>query len=262
MTDFYDLDLDAIENDDADSERPMKLDEGETVLRILPPWRKGALYYKKYKMHFGLPELRNFGLQVDNWAAEPCLSSRSVVVDDTVIEEENQPCPLCALANKAWTVGNREHNEELLSLSKKIRAKRQYISNVVDLGDNELRVQKYAYGQKIHESLKLIFRKKKNITHPETGRAICISKKQGPQWPEYQVQAEDAEDFTDKWEQVKNSLVNLDNYPKYSSAKEIEERLTGVSFSHAVEFTRTQEPEEDDLPSDTGSESLDELLSS
>jgi len=235
MSDFNEMNLDDIEKSDESANRPLKLDDGDSVLRIMPPHRKGALYFKKYRMHFGIVDLREFGLRTDGWFAEPCLAERVVVDDDTEKTLTGQPCPLCEIANKAYQVGSRTKDESVLAIAKKVRAKTQYVSNVINMDDVGSGVQRYVFGKKINDAVKGIFRRKGNITNPHEGRAVCISKTIVGDWPEYAVSAEDASDLGDVWDTAKENLHNLDEYPIYSNYADLDKKVEGVSFDLEVQ---------------------------
>lgn len=227
--DFFDLDIDSIGAESKGIENVLRLKPGENVVRIMPPWRAGGTFYKPYYMHFNINELKNYGLEVDGWFREPCISER-VVVDDNTSRVVVDTCPICRIANKALAISKQTGDIGLAELSKSIRKKQQYMMNVVDINNLDGGVQVLEYGKKIQDALRVIFQKKGNITNPKTGRKISISRKEipGQKWFDYSVMMDDAEDFSAVWEKVHNSLKNLDEFPVYSTKETLETKLSGV----------------------------------
>lgn len=225
---FNDFNVSDIGKETAGLEHRLVLEKGDSSLRILPPWRKGAVFYKTYLMHFQLGDLKLFGLEMDNWNAEPCISERTIV-DDTNVRTVKESCPICRLANKAWGIGQRDKDETLVELAKHIRGKRQYVCNVLDMKDPK-EVKTFVYGKKINDALKTIFQLKGNITNPVTGRNVIISKQEvpGQKWPNYAVMVDDVLDISTIWSNISSGLHNLDDLPVYSNYDEINSRLIPV----------------------------------
>lgn len=226
---FFDLDVNGIGAESQNLDNVLRLKPGENSVRIMPPWRAGAQFYKPYFMHFNVNELKNYGLEVDGWFREPCISERLVVDGDTsrILVDT---CPICRITNKALALSKQTGDVGLAELSRSIRKKQQYMMNVVDINNIDAGVQVLEYGKKIQDALKVIFQKKGNITNPKTGRNVSISRKEipGQKWFDYSVMMDDASDFTAIWDKVHNTLQNLDNYPVYSSKETLETKLAGV----------------------------------
>ena len=229
MAEFFDLDIDSIGAENSNLDNVFKLKPGESVVRLMPPWRKGGTFYKPYFMHFNVNELKNYGLEVDGWFREACISER-VVVDDTTTRTVIDTCPICRLANKALALSKQTGDVSLAELSKQIRKKQQYMANIVDVNNIDAGVQVLEYGKKIQDALRIIFQKKNNITHPVTGRNVSITRKEipGQRWFDYSVMIDDVSDFSKHWDKVHGSLKNLDNYPVYSTKETLETKLAGV----------------------------------
>lgn len=267
MVDFHDLDVSKIGAEEINvSDLLLKFDLGDTNIRILPPWRAGAQYYKPYKMHFSLNELRSFGLETDGWFAEPCLSERETF-DGESWQTTKGRCPLCALANEAWRIGTKENDQDMIGLSKRIRAKRQYASNVVDLKELDKGVRVMVYGKKIFDGTKAIFVRRGNITHPVKGYNIFVTKSEipGQKWCDYTVTQDEQVDFTEEWSGLKDHMQNLDDFPNYSTYEEIQNNLKSVSFggvSKAADSKSDRVPEGYSSPKTTDVDSLlDDVLS-
>ena len=199
----------------------LTLAEGDTLLRIMPPWAKDRKYYKAYKMHFSLNELVNYGLEVDGWFNSPCLADSAI-----------GKCPLCALANRAKALGTRNNDLGLLALSKAIRAKQQYIANVVNMNKPEEGVKLLPFGQKVYEGLQNVFARKGNITHPITGRNIVITKREipGQRWFDYSVSPDDVDDISENWDFFKGQLQDLDAYPKLPDYDSVASKVASIEL--------------------------------
>ncbi len=198
----------------------LTLAEGDTLLRIMPPWARDRKYYKAYKMHFALNELINYGLEVDGWFNSPCLA------------DAQGKCPLCALANRAKAIGTRNNDPQLLALSKSIRAKQQYIANVVNMNKPTEGVKLLPFGQKVYEGLQNVFARKGNITHPITGRNIVITKREipGQRWFDYSVSPDDVADISENWDSFKGQLQDLDSYPKLPDYEEVANKVASIEL--------------------------------
>jgi hypothetical protein len=259
MADFYDIDVSSIGAEERTvNEKLLRFELGDTNIRILPPWREGAQFYKPYKMHFALNELKNYGLEVDGWFAEPCLSEVSVF-DGQHWNTQSGRCPLCALANEAWRIGAKDNSPDLTNLSKRIRAKRQYASNVVNLSEMEKGVQVMVYGKKIFDGAKALFVRRGNITHPVKGYNIFVTKSeiQGQKWCDYTVTQDEQTDFTGPWEELAPQLHNLDEFPEYSKYDDIKERIETIKLSHEPVSKVHNVPEGYSSPNN---DTVDELL--
>lgn len=226
---FYDFDLKKIGTEQGNKENRLTLGTGSTTVRILPPWRKGATYYKVYKMHFNLGALAQYGIEVNNWFAEPCLSER-FEVDDSTSRVVHAPCPLCKLANTLVGIGTRQEDENLVALGKSIKSKVQNVSNAVNMDNVSDGVKLFVYGKKIQDALISIFSKRGNITHPVTGRSVTITKKDIPnqKWSDYSVMPDDPTSIEDIWPTVVKLRHNLDEYPVYGTYEDISKRIQPV----------------------------------
>lgn len=226
---FYEFDTKKIGAESGNRDDRLVLGTGTTTLRILPPWRQGAMYYKVYKMHFNLGALAQYGIEVNNWFAEPCLAER-YVVDDSTSRVVYGPCPLCKLSNTIIGAGTRNQDDELVALGKSIRAKVQNVANAVNMDNKADGVKLFVFGKKIQDTLKAIFSKRGNITHPITGRNITITKKDIPnqKWSDYTVMPDDPSSIEDIWPTVVKLRHNLDEYPQYSTYEDLSARVQPV----------------------------------
>lgn len=253
--DFVDITDEQIKNDVRGSSgggNLLSLSEGDTLLRIMPPWAAGKRYYRAYKMHFGLPELVNYGLEVDGWFNSPCLA------------DATGKCPLCALANKAKALGTRNADPTLLNLSKSIRAKQQYIANVVDMNNIPGGVVGLPFGKKVFDDLQSLFGRKGNLTHPITGFNLVITKRKIPnqQWFDYSVSLDEKSDISANWDAFKTQLHDLDDYPKLPSYEDISNKLEGIELIAPNTIMTTKSEPSGYVPSSVSprSSELDDLL--
>lgn len=255
--DFVDITDEEIKNDARGSNggsNLLSLSEGDTLLRIMPPWAAGKRYYRAYKMHFGLPELVNYGLEVDGWFNSPCLA------------DATGKCPICALANKAKALGTRNADPVLLNLSKTIRAKQQYVANVVDMNNIGEGVMILPFGKKIFEDLQALFARKGNVTHPITGFNLVVTKREIPnqRWFDYSVSLDEKVDISDQWDNFKGQLHDLDAFPKLPSYEEVSNKIESVELIAPGTVLTTKVRDDGYTPSvrTPSSTELDDLLDS
>ena len=215
MAKFNDFDVNKL---DTSVGKFMKLEAGDTVLRVMPPWAEGEMYFHQFQVHFGLNMLQEHGL-VHEWFAETCSM------------DEKGYCPLCELAVKAKAVGAKTSNDKLLDLSSRIRAKRQYLINTVDLANPE-EVKVLQFGAKVSDGLRALFTRKGNITNPETGFNVVVSKNKvpGQQWFDYSVSLDEKCDSSAEWEGWSTQLHDLSDVPKTSDPAIVAQKLEGVEF--------------------------------
>ena len=241
MTDFFDMDLDRLDDEDNKYAKYLKLEDGETTLRLMPPWANGELYYKKFKVHFNIGELVAYGLDSDI----PAMSCLKDVTGDK--------CPVCVVVAKARSLAKRTKNPMMDDLARKLSAKAQYITNVAVVDQNgvaEDEVKIYKFGMKIEQQIRSIFARKKNITHPETGRDIIVSKTVVGGFPNYTVQCDDVCDRSDQWSRAwANNLNDLSTATEYLDL----DNVTDL-FSHV-------ELDEINSPISTGKDALTDLAS-
>jgi len=219
--DFNDLDISAIEEAEEKKTSFFKPEAGDNLLRIMPPWEKGALYYQGFKVHFNLDILQNYGLEVD-WFAETCLA------------ETTGSCPICALSIKAKTTGARYMDDVLMEVSKKLRAKQQFISNVVNMEEPEAGVRVMQYGKQVRDALSSLFQRKGNITHPVDGYNIVVSKNKlsaNAEFFTYSVSLDEKEDVSGRWEAWSDQLADLSVIPNYAKLEVIADRCQYVDFT-------------------------------
>jgi len=218
--DFFDISDEQIKNDGKSSGDLMTLPPGDTLIRLMPPWNKGRMYYKSYKMHFSLGNLVNYGLEVDGWFNSPCLA------------DVEGKCPICALANKAKALGTRNSDPNLLQLSRDIRAKQQYIANVVDMQHPERGVQRLTFGAKVYNDLQAHFTRKGNITHPVTGFNLIVTKREIPnqKWFDYSVSLDERVDISKDWDTLKGQLYDLDLHPNYPDPALVAKKIEAVEL--------------------------------
>jgi hypothetical protein len=255
MADFFEPDLESIGEEDKSFDFWKPQDNKDNVIRILPPWEKGKQFYKPYKMHFGLDALKEYGLEIDGWFAEPCLAL------------ETDKCPLCAKINEAFVLGTRQEDIKLNELYRKLRAKRQWVSNILDMKEAEKGPQVYPYGQKVFDRLRQLFAKWKNITHIETGRNITIIKTYNGQWPEYTVDIDEVDDITEHWDKFHDKLNNLSDFPLLAEYSALQRKVEDVDFEPIKArakptVTKTKTEEEDfDISLEDDNDGIEEFLS-
>jgi hypothetical protein len=222
---FNDLDVEKIEQAEEGRAQFFKPEAGDNLIRIMPPWEKGELYYKGFKVHFNVDILQNYGLEID-WFAETCLA------------ETTGSCPICALSIKAKALGTRYADEDLIEVSKKLRAKQQFISNVVNMEDSSRSVKVMQYGKQVRDALSSLFQRKGNITHPVTGYNIVVSKNKlsaNAEFYTYSVSLDEKEDVTGDWDNWSKQLTDLTAVPNYSDLETIANQLQYVDLSPVVE---------------------------
>jgi hypothetical protein len=232
----------------------LSLQEGDTLLRVMPPWAVGKRYYRAYKMHFALPDLVHYGLEVDAWFNSPCLS------------EALGKCPLCALANKAKALGTRNADTGLLNLSKSIRAKQQYIANVVDMNNIEQGVVVLPFGKKIFDDLQGLFARKGNLTHPLTGFNLVVTKRKIPNqtWFDYSVSLDEKSDISSHWDTFKSQLHDLDTFPTLPEYEDVSNKVESIELiaPNTVMTARVQDDGYTPSSRNARSEELDDILAS
>ena len=231
----------------------LNLAEGTSLIRIMPPWAAGETYVKEVKIHYGLADLVNYGLEVDQWFSEPCLA-------------DTGRCPICALSNKIKSVGTRTEDKDLLDLHKTIRAKNQYIVSAVNMEDVSEGVRLLRYGKQVNDAIRTLFQRKGNLTHPETGYNLLITKDPipGQSWFKYSVSLDDKCSIMEHWASFKGQLNNLNEAIPINDYDAIQGKLDSVEVT-PIAGVRAGEslPSALELPdpAPTDNEKLEELFS-
>jgi len=238
---FNDLDITKIEEAEDKRTNFLKMEPGENIVRIMPPWAKGELYYRQFKVHFNINVLQNYGLEMD-WFAEACLT------------DSTGSCPLCALAIKSRAAGTRETDSDLLDVSKKLRAKKQFVSNAVNMEDKGAGVQVFQYGKQVRDAVSAIFQRKGNITHPVNGYNLVISKNKLSATAEfytYSVSIDETEDVSKNWDVWSGQLTDLTTIPTLSDLETVAAKCEHIDFSpiSAPKSSKESKAEEEDVDS-------------
>lgn len=111
----------------------LKLPEGKTKLRILPPADGEGDFWKEATLHYGFQE-DNKGIAIT------CLESAL-----------GKPCPVCKLVNRMKESGQKE----IKKVGDKLQPKEQYLMNVVDRSDGRIKIWSCS-GKKLKEILSLV----------------------------------------------------------------------------------------------------------
>lgn len=265
MAEFFDITEDDIKTKLNASEKFLKLENGDQVLRIMPPWKKGALFSKSFFVHFSLGRLTKYGLEAE-WNAEACLDDGAGGV-----------CPICALSVRARSAGERlltsagteDEGQELIDLANKIRRKTQFVMNVVDITNDPNSVRVLQCGKKLHDQIKAFFTRKGNISHPEKGYDIVVTKSEVGGFPNYSASLDDRIDRLNLWNDSWSSqLHDLDTLPNRSTLEVVEAKLEGIEFMPINKSARASKPTNvggedcrtDSMPSADPSGDIDDLI--
>lgn len=134
-----------------------KLEEGKTILRILPPWRPGVkLPWKRLFLH----RIPNPNAPDDFPLVVPCPQ-----------KNDKKSCIACAEVKRLRAAGKKDEAKELAS-------KPRFFANVVR-NEPEPHVFKWEFGQTIMDALMEIMLDGDygDITHPQTGRLLHVTRK-------------------------------------------------------------------------------------
>jgi hypothetical protein len=137
-------------------------DDGETLIRLLPPWDKlSNKLFKKVGYHTieGMNRL---------------LCPREI---------DNQPCPICEVVFKLY----KSKNEQDIVKAKDWRAVRRFFWNIIVRNDEGSGVQKFGCGIKLAQRINDIIFKElgKDITDPDNGHDIMLVKQKIGDFPDY-----------------------------------------------------------------------------
>jgi gp32-like DNA binding protein len=195
--------------------RFFKPEEGDNVIRILPPWKAGENFYRKISVHYGV-------VQENSKVGVYCPK-----------ENRGEECPMCEQAQALFEKGGKESMKKAGGM----RAKIQYISNVhiqsTPSGEMEGDVRTYTYGVTVFTGLvDLMMGKWGNIYDAVKGRAVCIKRSGvGRDDTDYNVIPEpDAGPVT---KEVLGKMFNLDDNEgvvEVFTADEISELMNGASL--------------------------------
>lgn len=209
-----------------------KPEEGDNVVRFLPPWKPGENFYRKIMVHYGV-------VQENSKLAVYCPK-----------ENAGEECPMCAQGQELFEKGDRESMKK----AGEYRAKVQYISNVhiesTPSGENEGDVRTYTYGVTVFTGLcDLMMGKWGNIYDPVKGRAVTI-KRTGSKRDDTDYNVIPEPDAKPVSKEILGKMFNLDDgqgVVEVFSADEIEELLGGASLD-AVRAARDGEEAKDEKP--------------
>lgn len=135
--------------------------EGETRVRILPPWdRNSDMFLKKIAYHDIYGERINCPKEINN-----------------------EPCPICAKVRQLYAT----KREEDAALAKQIRAIQRFFFNIIVRGQESKGVQKFGCGKKLAEKIMNVVTVElgKDITDPVNGHDFVIVKTMNGDFPDY-----------------------------------------------------------------------------
>ena len=141
--------------------------DNEYTIRIAPPV-EGGLFFFPYGIHYDCQYLAE--AFVDH-AATICLR---LTLD--------QDCPVCHRVRHLRFTAQREKpiNKELVDLTWRMRATERFVCNIFVEGQEKVLL--WAYGKQVNEQLGPLFRRWKDITHPEHGRWLSATYGKKGQW--------------------------------------------------------------------------------
>ncbi len=205
-----------------------KVTKEKTTLRFLPP-RRGVKnpFVKTYQHYTNLVEGND----------------KTRVIFNCPRKMMNQPCPVCAMAERKRATGREDDRERAYDLFPKLRV----YAAVIDRSDPDKGVQIYPIGKKIFSALVAIREDGEDFTHPINGFDIAILKKGSKKTDtEYTVKAyrkdsplsEDPEQFNE-WI---DALPDLTTYAYVPNAAELQAKL------EAAQDAADAEDDEDEAP--------------
>lgn len=190
--------------------------EGETTIRILPPWNKlSNMPFKKTGYH-------------------EVLGERFVCPRETTKEA----CPICERVRQLY----KSKSEEDKALAKELRSIQRFYFNIVVRGQESKGVQKFGCGQKLTEKIVNIMTKElsKDITDPDTGNDIIIVKKKIGDYPDYSSTYVMHQESPLGNKDLLNQLHDLDREfgtKTYDELRDIIERRLGPSAGSNTAYT-------------------------
>lgn len=139
----------------------IKLEQGETVLRFLPPRPGESVPWVRFKEHRA-PSLKR-----------PIVCPASVPMEDG----SRRSCPIC----KRWEQLSASPDPVAKETAKQLRPKLKVVAEVVDVTSNEseaLGVQLFSYGKTIDDALLGILRGRAavNFTDKRTGCPVTVTR--------------------------------------------------------------------------------------
>lgn len=223
--DFTNEDLDEVKHEvDKGGTGFLKLEIGQTVLRFLPPTGSERTPFAVAHQHF---------LEVPGGNTTRVNCARLM---------QNQPCPVCQLADRLKSTGNRED----YALGDSMYAGKRVFANVIDRASPDLGPQVLAFGKKIFDELDKILRDGNvggNFTDPtEAGFDIVIEREgTGKQDTKYSVHASRqnsalaaTDEEIDAILAAKNSLVELTAMLDYDETSKMIVQAYPKVFANAV----------------------------
>lgn len=214
-----------------------KVEEGDNIVRILPPWKPGENFYRKIAVHYNVVE------------------ENSKVGIYCPKENAGEECPMCEQSQAFFEKGGKDN----MKRAGELRAKVQYISNVQIIntpsGENEGDVRTYQYGVTVFTGLvDLMLGKWGNIYDAVKGRPVCI-KRTGTKRDDtdYNVIPEPEGGPVPK--DVLDKMHNLDDgegIVEVFTAAEIEELLGGASLDAVRAAREGGEEKKDEKPAAKG----------
>lgn len=142
----------------------LQLEEGNTMIRIMPPWEKGrkSPFYKAW-VHY----VKNPAKPKEN--GKPFLCPNKM---------NDKPCIVCAKVSQLRRSANPVDKE----IAGELAASRQVFANVVNLNDPDRGVQVMKFGKTIYSELLAYMDPKDpasvgDLSHPEKGYNVVIDRK-------------------------------------------------------------------------------------
>jgi hypothetical protein len=204
----------------------VKLNEGKTQLRFLPPGPGQSTPFVEVYQHF----LRND-------------ETDEIVVFNCPKKMLNKKCPACDIGNQLFRSGKRADKDR----AKKYWPKRRIWANVIVVGDEESGVQAFPFGVQIYESLVSLGTDAGDFTDPEDGFNVIVTRKGSGLKTKYQVHAArgDAPLESDDWVEELHDLEAF--FAKVPSFDEAEDKMNTVD---GEEEDESEETADDDMHDD------------
>jgi hypothetical protein len=186
---------------------------GRNLIRILPPWKPGALFWRESSVH---------------WNVGP--DSKMI----TCIKKElNQDCYICEVVERLQN--SQDPRDQAVAAD--MRANIRVFFNIVDLDNVEKGVQVYTSGVKILQDILAYFADPDwgDITHPEMGYDIVIDREGTTREnTKYQVRARKNPTPVPNVELLAG-LKNLDSFVKILTREQQAAIYEGMSLEEAEE---------------------------
>lgn len=210
----------------------VKLSEGKTTLRFLPPPSGKTTPFTEVYQHF----IRND-------------ETDQLVVFNCPKKMGGGKCPACDIGNQLFRSGRSADKER----AKKYWPKRRIWANVLEVGEEEEGVKAFAFGVQIYESLLALRTDAGDFTDPEKGFNLIINRKGTGLKTKYTVHAArgDAPLEDDSWIEGLHDLDAI--FGKVPSFDEAETRLNDL---HGVD--EENDDDDDDADGDLYDDDIDD----